>query len=832
MAKELTAKFKNRADTANNWSSANPILDLGELGLEKDTNKIKFGDGVSTWNSLPYYSDIPTASSITIADAGNLITATNVEDALQENRQQINDLDAEVIAHKADGTQHKKTARFVIGTSTAGWTAKDCDYLCDGTNDQEEIIQALNALPATGGEVVILDGTYNITASINIPKDNVSIRGSGNATTLKRMYNSTSASSGATARGLITLNEKSGCKIQDLQIDGNKATYTASYNYGIRLSSSSDNTITGNTCNNNSYGIYLYSSSNNTVTGNTCNNNSNGIYLNSSSDNTVTGNTCIRGTGQTSDYASNQYTILLSGTGNDYNLISSNNCMGKAPVVEGGTGNTVINNKWNATSDFEDLRTDVGDKTTLITTNKTNLVNAVNETKAQINTLDADVDAHKADTANYYVPPFTVPATDGTGEINAATIISAGLYSLYDALVATYPDYITREFLGKDASDTLPIYKYIFAPKNYTKTIIVGAGIHGVGDNGDPKDNPIALYYAMKTICENWQNDRKLADLRWDCQIVVMPIENPWGFDNEHRYNANGVDLNRNFDWHWEDFTGGAAYSSDYKGTAPFSEPETQYIRDTLMAHPEAVAYLAFHAWDDITEFKYAYRASSFSVLNEVAENLIDYSCAKYDVDKDIGTLGDTRPTAYNYAEKLLNIPSANPEYVVFEQGVPHRTSELNTRMVEWYLNWIYVCKLDRFKNTEGTFTPYLYGTTTAGENTYNIQSGFYKIVDGIVYINGYIALTAKDDNMAGNIRIGGLPFYSANVFRMNNTGSLGRTEYLSFGTAKAIHLQVSENSDYIVLYKVNDGDARSFVQAEDIGKNCVLVFSIWYRIK
>jgi hypothetical protein len=36
--------------------------------------------------------------------------------------------------------------------------------------------------------------------------------------------------------------------------------------------------------------------------------------------------------------------------------------MGKAPVVEGGTGNSVFNNKWNATSDFEDLRTDVGDK--------------------------------------------------------------------------------------------------------------------------------------------------------------------------------------------------------------------------------------------------------------------------------------------------------------------------------------------------------------------------------------------------------------------------------------------------------------------------------------
>ena len=226
---------------------------------------------------------------------------------------------------------NKRTARFVIGTSTSGWTAKDCDYLCDGTNDQEEIIQALNDLPATGGEVVILDGTYNITASINIPKDNVSIRGNGNATTLKRMYNSTNTDSGATAMGLITLNGKSGCKIQGLQIDGNKATYTASYNYGIYLYSSSNNTVTGNTCNNNNYGIYLTSSSSN---------------------NTITGNTCIRGTGQTSDYASDQYTIRLQGTTNNYNLISSNNCRGKAVVVEGGTGNSAWGNKFDATNDL------------------------------------------------------------------------------------------------------------------------------------------------------------------------------------------------------------------------------------------------------------------------------------------------------------------------------------------------------------------------------------------------------------------------------------------------------------------------------------------------
>ena len=99
------------------------------------------------------------------------------------------------------GTKGTRVARFTIGTAQNGWTAEEVDYLCDGTNDQEEIIQALNALPATGGEVVILDGTYNITASINIPKDNVSIRGNGNATILKRMYNSTS---GAVSAAIIS----------------------------------------------------------------------------------------------------------------------------------------------------------------------------------------------------------------------------------------------------------------------------------------------------------------------------------------------------------------------------------------------------------------------------------------------------------------------------------------------------------------------------------------------------------------------------------------------------------------------------------------------------
>lgn len=46
--------INQRRDYAANWTSANPVLQLGEVGWERDTRKAKLGDGVTPWNSLPY----------------------------------------------------------------------------------------------------------------------------------------------------------------------------------------------------------------------------------------------------------------------------------------------------------------------------------------------------------------------------------------------------------------------------------------------------------------------------------------------------------------------------------------------------------------------------------------------------------------------------------------------------------------------------------------------------------------------------------------------------------------------------------------------------------
>ncbi|WP_373894471.1 M14 family zinc carboxypeptidase [Virgibacillus sp. CBA3643] len=54
---------------------------------------------------------------------------------------------------------------------------------------------------------------------------------------------------------------------------------------------------------------------------------------------------------------------------------------------------------------------------------------------------------------------------------------------------------------------------------------------------------------------------------------------NPWGYENNDYLNFNGVNLNRNTDQRWEQATVGEG-TINYKGTEPFSELESQIVRD------------------------------------------------------------------------------------------------------------------------------------------------------------------------------------------------------------------------------------------------------------
>jgi protein MpaA len=91
------------------------------------------------------------------------------------------------------------------------------------------------------------------------------------------------------------------------------------------------------------------------------------------------------------------------------------------------------------------------------------------------------------------------------------------------------------------------------APPARLKVLVVGA-IHG--------DETAGMRIARRLIAGGPPAQTKL---------LVVPTINPDGVAARTRGNAHGVDLNRNFPYRWRPLAG-----SEYSGTGPFSEPETQ----------------------------------------------------------------------------------------------------------------------------------------------------------------------------------------------------------------------------------------------------------------
>lgn len=56
--------IKLRRDSATNWSSNNPVLSAGELGVDTTNDTAKVGDGSTPWNSLPVFISPASAQAI------------------------------------------------------------------------------------------------------------------------------------------------------------------------------------------------------------------------------------------------------------------------------------------------------------------------------------------------------------------------------------------------------------------------------------------------------------------------------------------------------------------------------------------------------------------------------------------------------------------------------------------------------------------------------------------------------------------------------------------------------------------------------------------------
>ena len=172
-----------------------------------------------------------------------------------------------------------------------------------------------------------------------------------------------------------------------------------------------------------------------------------------------------------------------------------------------------------------------------------------------------------------------------------------GVIALYDALVSAHPEYISKQALSYGSTT---LYEYTFSTGNYNSgagerdqnpeiekpVILIEAGIHG-----NEKSGVMGLYTVVKALCDN---DYQLTDIINFVTLKIIPIVSPTAYNNDTRWNGNGVNINRNFDTPgWEE--AGEPYTKNYTGHVAADQDETQVIQAWMADNTDALMFIDCH---------------------------------------------------------------------------------------------------------------------------------------------------------------------------------------------------------------------------------------------
>ena len=127
-------------------------------------------------------------------------------------------------------------------------------------------------------------------------------------------------------------------------------------------------------------------------------------------------------------------------------------------------------------------------------------------------------------------------------------------------------------------------------------------------------------FYLAKYLVEHYSTDPKVKQLIDSREIWIVPLVNPDGLEysrtdkrlwrKNRRDNGDGtfgVDLNRNFGYKWgQQGSSGNSTSNTYRGTAPFSEPETQAIRYLVSTHNFSSS-ISYHSYSQLVLYPWGY---------------------------------------------------------------------------------------------------------------------------------------------------------------------------------------------------------------------------------
>jgi hypothetical protein len=193
-----------------------------------------------------------------------------------------------------------------------------------------------------------------------------------------------------------------------------------------------------------------------------------------------------------------------------------------------------------------------------------------------------------------------------------------------DRLLESFPQFVKREIVGR-SYENREIYAYLLHRETEHDSsnipdLLITSLLHG----REPVTVSASLFFMESLVREAQVPSSESSYLLTTRRIFVVPMLNPDSYyagsmDGSFKYRKNrrptcetdseagGVDLNRNFDYHW-------TKSSDpcdleYSGTEPFSEPETRVLRDYVLKKNFLAAF-HIHSYGNILTYPFNWGSS------------------------------------------------------------------------------------------------------------------------------------------------------------------------------------------------------------------------------
>lgn len=249
------------------------------------------------------------------------------------------------------------------------------------------------------------------------------------------------------------------------------------------------------------------------------------------------------------------------------------------------------------------------------------------------------------------------------------------------------------------------------------------------------------LLFYMWYLLENYQTNPEIQALVNNTELFFVPCVNPDGYVYNQTTNPNGggmwrknrrnngnstygVDINRNYGYNWGYDNSGSSNTSsmdNYRGTGPFSEPETQAMRDFCNNHNFSFC-ISNHAYSNVLIYPWSYAPNALTPDSGVFKNWASYMTVENQYpygtpNQTVGYVGNGSSDDWMYGEQTTKakLLSMSPEAGLDLDGF----WPAQNRIVD-------VCKSTFYQNLKGAWLITNFATLNERNDQFITQNNGY----------------------------------------------------------------------------------------------------------